>query len=176
MSSEQSPFPSMTLLLCGRPSWWDHSQWTDWVLEGMPLQFWKVCVTKIFMWNLNSISTGLLEANINTLNTGELVAMSESVRASYHVGILLFGNLCFSKRMYSLSFWKKNVACWGFKSMCAESLSPLHIFIFLLTIPFWLLYFICRIDLFPNTCLKWIIGLREAFLHIDVYSFCLVGG
>lgn len=130
MSSEQSPFPSMTLLLCGRPSWWDHSQWTDWVLEGMPLQFWKVCVTKIFMWNLNSISTGLLEANINTLNTGELVAMSESVRASYHVGILLFGNLCFSKRMYSLSFWKKKMLPVEVLNLCVQNLCLLYIFLF----------------------------------------------
>lgn len=130
MSSEQSPFPSMTLLLCGRPSWWDHSQWTDWVLEGTPLQFWKVCVTKIFMWNLNSISTGLLEANINTLNTGELVAMSESVRASYHVGILLFGNLCSSKRMYSLSFWKKKMLPVGVLNLCVQNLCLLYIFYF----------------------------------------------
>lgn len=130
MSSEQSPFPSMTLLLCGRPSWWDHSQWTDWVLEGTPLQFWKVCVTKIFMWNLNSISIGLLEANINTLNTGELVAMSESVRASYHVGILLFGNLCSSKRMYSLSFWKKKMLPVGVLNLCVQNLCLLYIFYF----------------------------------------------
>lgn len=130
MSSKQSPFPSMTLLLCGRPSWWDHSQWTDWVLEGTPLQFWKACVTKIFMWNLYSISTGLLEANINTLNTGELVAMSESVRASYHVGILLFGNLCSSKRMYSLSFWKKKMLPVGVLNLCVQNLCLLYIFYF----------------------------------------------
>lgn len=128
MSSEQSPFPSMTLLLCGRPSWWDYSQWTDWVLEGMPLQFWKICVTKICMWNLNSISTGLLEANINILNSGELAAMGESVRASYHVGILLFGNLCFSKRMYSLSFWKMLPV--GVLNLCVQNLCLLYIFYF----------------------------------------------
>lgn len=106
----------------------------------MPLQFWKVYVTKIFMGNLNSISTGLLESNINILRTGELVAVGESVRASYHVRILLFENLCFSKRMYVGSLFlkkkKKTVACWGFKSMCAESLSPLHILFFYLLFPF----------------------------------------
>lgn len=31
---------------------------------------------------------------------------------------------------------KKNVACWGFKSMCAESLSPLHILFFYSLFPF----------------------------------------
>lgn len=83
----------------------------------MPLQFWKVYVTKIFMGNLNSISTGLLESNINILRTGELVAVGESVRASYHVRILLFENLCFSKRMYVGSLFlkkKKNCCLLGF--------------------------------------------------------------
>lgn len=99
----------------------------------MPLQFWKVYVTKIFMGNLNSISTGLLESNINILRTGELVAVGESVRASYHVRILLFENLCFSKRMYVWSLFlkkKKKLLPVGVLNLCVQNLCLLYIFYF----------------------------------------------
>lgn len=171
MSSEQSPFPSMTLLLCERQRWWVCSWWTDWVLVGIPLQCRKVSAAKILMWNLNPISSGLLKANVNVVKTGEFIAMGESLTANYSVVILLCRDLCFSDRMYSLL---KTVACWSFKAMCAESLSPLHILFFYSLFPFCCIFYMQNRP-FPNTRLNWITELKEAFLHTDVYWFCLWG-
>lgn len=84
------------------------------------------------------------------VKTGEFVAMGESLTANYRVEILLCGDLCFGDRMYRLL---KTVACWSFKAMCAESLSPLHILFFYSLFPFCCIFYMQNRP-FPNTRLN----------------------
>lgn len=73
--------------------------------------------------------------------------MGRSIVANEHAGILLFGNLCLINECV-VSLFLTCVPYWDFKAVCTEYLSPLHVLFFYLQLPFLLLDFIHRIDLF----------------------------